>query len=56
MKKQKKKLRIKVRDQEPLKDVTGGRRHRHGRGLQGDGFAQRGQGTGGGDYGIHMVQ
>ena len=55
MKKQKKKLRIKVRDQEPLKDVTSGRRHR-AHGLQGGAFAQRGEGRVGGGYGVHMVQ
>jgi len=55
MKKQKKKLRIKVRDREPLKDVTGGRRHR-AHALQGEGFAQRGEGRAGGGYGVHMVQ
>jgi hypothetical protein len=54
MKKQKKKLKIKVRDREPLKDVTGGRRHR-AHGLQGEGFAQR-EGRVAGDYGVHMVQ
>jgi hypothetical protein len=43
MKKQKKKLSIKVRDREPLKDVTGGRRR--ARGLQGEGFAERGDST-----------
>jgi len=34
------KLNIKVRDLEPLKNVTGGRR-RAARGLQGEGFVQR---------------
>ena len=38
MKKQNK-LNIKVRDLEPLKDVTGGRRR--ARELQGEGFAER---------------
>jgi len=56
MKKQKKRT-IKVLDVTPSKDVTGGRRHRHGHGLQGEALAQRGDSARGlGPFGLNQPQ
>jgi hypothetical protein len=54
MKKQKK-LSSKVRDLEPLKNVTGGRHRAHG--LHAGGFVQRGDGRAGlGPFGLNRIQ
>jgi len=49
------KLNIKVRDLEPRKTVTGGRRRHHGHGLQNEGLAGRGDPLRGGGWGPGRV-
>ena len=55
MKKQKK-LSIKVRDLEPLKNVTGGRHRHRAHGLHAGGFGQREGRAGMGPFGLQQVQ